>query len=160
MSVKNINKILFLLFIFCCIIILNCINKNSIEGYTGFSWNDFENNTQDNIKNLQSVDNPPGYFPNSNTLCNLPECNTFSGVENTWNISRNANNNVTGYKDGENDVDYSNYRVVVQPFDFLRFNKILPICCNYNKDYSSGGGCLCLTPQQNQLLKFRYGNRS
>lgn len=159
MPINNIKKILFLLFIFSCIIILNYINKNSIEGYTGFGWDDFKNNTQQNKKNLKSTDNPIGYFPNSNGLCNFPECETFSGVENAWNISRNSDN-ITLDKDSENDVDYNNYRVVVQPFDFLRFNKISASCCNYNKDYTSGGGCICLTPQQNELLKSRYGNRS
>ena len=176
-QMNNINerfKTIIYLFLFCCLsFIINFIytsnKKNFFEGfrqcttpsnpninindelYDGFDWNSFHNNTNKNINNLIDINTPLSYYPNSNNLCTFPNCNTFSGVENNWNrkIVNNTGNN-TG----------NNYRVITSPTDFLKFNIVSPNCCTYSKDYTSGGGCVCITPQQQQLLDFRYGNRA
>tara|TARA_B100000902_G_C27309209_1_gene917341 strand:+ start:2080 stop:2478 length:399 start_codon:yes stop_codon:yes gene_type:complete len=131
----------------------------SISNHIGYDWNDFHNRTDTNINNLLGNKYPKGYFPNSNSICSFPNCNPFSDVENNWNqniVNKNKNNNSNDNSNNKND----NYRVVTKPYDFLKYNIISPNCCQYTTDYTSGGGCACLTPQQKQLIDFRYGNRS
>lgn len=151
------KSLLFLLTVYLFSILLNCIYNNKFEGYTGFDWNEFQNNTSENKNNYNSIKNPKGYFPNSNSICNFPECNTFNGVENNWNqnIVNNNDNN-----DNNNNNKNNNYRVVTGPYDFFKFNIQSPNCCQYSQDYTSSMGCLCLTSQQDRLLQYRGGNRS
>lgn len=175
---NNQYKWIIFLSIFCCIsFLLNYLygKKNNInEGFksckiptnelprtnkdtSGFNWNYFLNNTQNNINNLTETNNPKGYFANSNSICSFPDCNVFSGVENNWNqniVNKDKRNNTTSIN------TEGNYRVVTRPYDFLKFNIISPNCCQYTTDYTSGSGCACLTQQQKQLIDFRYGNRS
>ena len=83
-----------------------------------------------------------------------------SGDEVELDISYSlVQNNQDGVDDNDNG-DNGNYRVIVPPKQFLSYNIISPACCQYTQDYTSSTGCVCLTPQQRQLLRFRYGNRS
>jgi len=128
----------------------------------GFNWNSFYNKANINSNNLIGSNNPNGYYHYSNDTCSYPDCNTFSGVENNWNqniVNKNKNNKNKN-KNSTINTPGNNYRVVTKPYDFLRFNIISPNCCQYTTDYTSGGGCACLTSQQKQLIDFRYGNRS
>lgn len=179
-SISN-SKWLIYLFIFCCIsFLLNYLysNKNIInEGFEtcqiptsplpsnnskslgsyGFNWKSFYNDTNNNINNLVATNNPNGYYKYNN-ISNFPDSYTFTGVKNNWN--KNIANNTESITNNESNSNDNNYRIVTKPSDFLRFNIISPNCCQYTNDYTSGGGCVCLTPQQTQLLEFRYGNRS
>lgn len=38
---------------------------------------------------------------------------------------------------------------------FFKDNKFLPECCRYNNQYSSSGGCPCITPEQYYYLENR-----
>ena len=40
------------------------------------------------------------------------------------------------------------------------YNKVSPHCCSYNGEYSSSGGCVCITPEQKQYLAQKGLNRS
>ena len=153
LNIKYIKSILFLLLIFILCIISKKLFLSTSEGYSGFNWNDFENDTDTNKNNYIREQPPLSYIPNSNNICTFPYCNTFNGVENSWNKNNNTNNNNT------NNNTNNSYRVVVGPYDFFKFNIISPYCCEYS-NYSSGGGCLCLTPQQKNFLDYRGGNRS
>ncbi len=180
----NSSIIIIALIIIGLMIIFNIFNNidnknNKIEGFTrGFNWIQLINNTR-----RKEGETEPDPVPEANPLpletslsrlCNFPYCNTFSGVENNWNrnvvnINRLKNdnndndNNNNGDDDGDDDNDNGdngNYRVIVPPKQFLSYNIISPACCQYTQDYTSSTGCVCLTPQQRQLLRFRYGNRS
>lgn len=166
---KNNNKIksfILLSAIFSIVIIFNYLHTNiTIEGYSGFDWSDFQNQSSTNKKNLIGTyrNRPVSYFPNSNSICSFPDCNTFSGVENNWNQkivnSRNSVNKNNDNNDNSKKKPIDNYRVVAGPYDFLRFNISSPNCCQYTQDYTNGSGCVCLTQQQRQILNTRGGNR-
>lgn len=150
------KSLIFLLIIFFIIIMFNYFHKNiNIEGFTTFEWIDYLNRTNYNEKNSMDNNNPTGYFSNSNSLCNFPECGTFNNIKNYWNqsvIQKNKNKNTI-----KNKID--SYRVVSSPYNFLRFNISSPNCCQYSQEYTNGTGCLCLTQQQKNLLNSRGGNR-
>ena len=164
----NLSIIIIALIIIGLMIIFNIFNNidnknnknNKIEGFTtGFNWIQLINNTtrKDGETEPDPVPeaNPLPLESSLSRLCNFPYCNTFSGVENNWN--RNVVN-INRLKN--NDNNNCNYRVIAPPKQFLSFNIISPTCCQYTQDYTSSTGCVCLTPQQRQLLRFRYGNRS
>lgn len=149
-------------------IFYNIDNKNNkVEGFTtGFNWIRLINNTRRKEREPEPdpdpVPDPDPLESSLSKLCKFPNCNTFSGVENNWNrnivnINRLKNDNDDDNYDND---DNRNYRVIAPPKQFLSFNIISPTCCQYTQDYTSSTGCVCLTPQQRQLLRFRYGNRS
>ena len=159
---NHIKSFIFLSAIFSIVIIFNYLYKNiTMEAFTGFDWSDFQNQTSNNKKNLIGPyrNIPVSYFPNSNSICSFPDCNTFSGVENNWNqrIVKTRNNVEENNVKSSKPID--NYRVVTGPYDFLRFNISSPNCCQYTQDYTNGTGCICLTQQQRQILNSRGGNR-
>tara|TARA_A100001015_G_C15006306_1_gene720832 strand:- start:993 stop:1481 length:489 start_codon:yes stop_codon:yes gene_type:complete len=139
-------------------LISNKISINTIECFSGFHWNQLTDNTLNRSKknNIRILSEPKPLESSIERLTNFPDSNTFSGVENNWN------QNIINRKEFVNrkECDNNNNRVIVPPKQFLSFNIISPRCCEYTEDYTSSTGCVCLTPQQRQLLRFRYGNRS
>jgi len=157
---KYFSSILFLL----TIIIIALVFNRKIEGFSnGFNWTALIDNTVDKCKkDYNENKNIPNPLESSNTrLCTVPNCHTFKGVENSWNryiVNRTRLKNDNN--DNDNDNDNGNYRVTVPPKQFLSYNIVSPSCCEYTQDYTSSSGCVCVTPQQKQLLRFRYGNKS
>ena len=166
---NHIKSLIFLSTIFFTVIIFNYLHKNiTMEAFTGFDWSDFQSQATSNKKNLIGAyrNTPVSYFPNSNSICSFPHCNTYSGVENNWNQkivnTRNSvkkNNDNNDNNDNSKNKPIDNYRVVAGPYDFIKFNISSPNCCQYTQDYTNGSGCICLTEQQRQILNSRGGNR-
>ena len=158
----NYNIIKFIIFIvFFYLIMINIFDYNISEGFNGFNWKHLINNNVNNIDNNNDNNNIPKPIDHSlHHACTFPHCPTFDGVENTWN-ENNRNNRNNRNKDNYDSYNKkNNYRVSVPSSQFLSFNIFSPRCCEYTQQYTNGTGCACLTPQQLQLLDFRYGNRA
>lgn len=145
-----INSTIFALILIGLIIDYNYSYKN-IENFSQFNWKDFQD-ISSNIKSIPIINTPSGYINNTN-FCNFPECSTFNNVENNWNkyiINEDVSSPIT---------NKNNFRVISNPYDFIKYNIISPYCCEYSHDYTSSTGCTCLTPHQYIFLKNRGGNR-
>ena len=76
------------------------------------------------------------------------------------NYEENLSNSISEIfkKDKYNLGEYPNVEVKGGDL-FLKNNKFLPECCMYNSNYSSTGGCPCITPEQQTYLQRRGLNR-
>ena len=68
-------------------------------------------------------------------------------------------NNIEGYDNSILDNN-SNTKVIVNPYDFFKYNITSPDCCSINTHnrYTNGSGCICITKEQERILQTRGGN--
>lgn len=146
-----INSAIFSLILIGIILDYNYSSK-CIENFSTFNWSDLKNiSTNSNINDAKAI--PSSYI--NNNLCNFPNCNTFNNVENNWNkYISNININSPTI------TNKNNFRITTNPYNFIKYNIVSPYCCEYSRDYTSSMGCICLTPQQTNFLKYRGGNRA
>lgn len=158
-SIKNIiNKytsliLLFILFIF--VIISGSLFK---EGYTdySFSWNYFYDPSSSSIEQQIKTENVLGYSSLNEDICDFPNCNEYATIEGSWVNKYNESTKSTKSTKSSPKITK---RVLLNPKRFLDYNISAPECCNYNQNYSTSNGCLCITPEQSKFLSNRGGNR-
>ena len=167
-NMKTINNIiyryrslivLFILFIF--VIISGSLLK---EGYTdySFSWNNFYDPSSSSIEQQIKTENVLGYSSLNDDICNFPNCNEYALIEGSWVNKYSRSIGSTKSTKSTESIKSSpkiTKRVLLNPKRFLYYNISAPECCEYNQSYSTGNGCLCITPEQSQFLSNRGGNR-
>jgi uncharacterized protein (UPF0333 family) len=94
------------------------------------------------------------YLDGGTSSCEYP-CNNFDGISTSWTNRINGDSVTPMITDPIN----TQTKVILNPNKFLSFNVSSPECCQYNSNYSTGAGCLCITPEQMHYLNCRGKNR-
>jgi hypothetical protein len=165
---NNTNKYLSIIVLFVVfIIIIICGSFKPLnEGYEdyNFSWNNFYNSQNESTIALkkEKVEQVLGYTSLNDDVCEFPSCNQYATIQGSWVNKFNTNkkqDNKQDNKQNKPSTQSNDQRVLLNPKKFLDYNITAPECCKYNSSYSTGNGCLCITPEQSQFLSNRGGNR-
>jgi len=157
MNNNTISIIILVLIIFSIIIscsnsnnknVLEAFNNNSIfyyqpkEEYRDDEWKDLIPlwNQDYNINDYKLLDDPYIYSPQG-TPFPLHPSKVVVNNEYGPTVNGDINNNKNS-------------------LFMFSYNKVSPSCCSYNGEYSTSGGCVCITPEQKQFLAHKGSNKT